>query len=60
MWLTLLALLAGERLLGITGIILAPVALDFLKTEASKFQLAGDAGGPSQAQTPTPTEAPLH
>ena len=40
MWLTLLALLVGERLLGIAGIILAPVALDFIKTEASKFPLA--------------------
>jgi len=40
MWLTLLALLVGERLLGIAGIILAPVALDFIKTEASKFQVA--------------------
>ena len=36
MWLTLPALLIGERLLGITGIILAPVALDFLRTEASR------------------------
>ena len=38
MWLTLLALLVGERLMGISGIILAPVALDFFKTEASKYQ----------------------
>jgi predicted PurR-regulated permease PerM len=37
MWLTLLALLVGERLLGIPGIILAPVVLNFVKTEASKF-----------------------
>jgi len=61
MWLTLLALLVGERLLGITGIILAPVALDFLKTEASKFQLAADEteGAPAQAQSLQPTEAPI-
>ncbi len=31
MWLTLLALLVGECLPGISGIILAPVARDFLK-----------------------------
>jgi predicted PurR-regulated permease PerM len=37
MWLTLLALLVGERLLGIPGIILAPVVLNFVKTEAAKF-----------------------
>ncbi len=39
MWLTLLALLLGERLLGIPGIILAPVVLSFIKSEASKFQV---------------------
>ncbi len=41
MWLTLLALLLGERLLGIPGIILAPVVLSFIKSEASKFQITG-------------------
>lgn len=40
MWLTLLALLVGERLLGIPGIILAPVVLSFIKVEASKFEVA--------------------
>ncbi len=40
MWLTLLALLVGERLMGIGGIILAPVVLNFVKTEASKFQVS--------------------
>jgi predicted PurR-regulated permease PerM len=40
MWLTLLALLVGERLLGIPGIILAPVVLNFAKNEASKFPAA--------------------
>jgi predicted PurR-regulated permease PerM len=39
MWLTLLALLLGERLLGIPGIILAPVVLSFIKAEASKFRV---------------------
>lgn len=37
MWLTLLMLILGERLMGIAGIILAPVALHFLKCEASRF-----------------------
>jgi len=60
MWLTLLALLVGERLLGITGIILAPVALDFLKTEASRFQLAAQdvEDAPLHAQAPPPTGNP--
>ena len=40
MWLTLLALLLGERLLGIPGIILAPVVLSFIKVQASKFEIA--------------------
>jgi predicted PurR-regulated permease PerM len=40
MWLTLLALLVGERLLGIPGLILAPVLLNFVKNEASKFPVA--------------------
>ena len=39
MWLTLLALLFGERLLGIPGIILAPVVLSFIKVQASKFEV---------------------
>jgi len=39
MWLMLLALILGERLMGIAGIILAPVILHFLKTEASRFKI---------------------
>jgi predicted PurR-regulated permease PerM len=39
MWLTLLALLLGERLLGIPGLILAPVVLSFIKVQASKFEV---------------------
>jgi predicted PurR-regulated permease PerM len=35
MWLTLIGLLLGERLMGISGMILAPVLLDFIRTEAS-------------------------
>jgi len=36
-WLTLLALLLGERLMGITGMVLAPVALHYIRMEASKI-----------------------
>ncbi len=39
-WLTLIALIVGERLLGITGMILAPVVLYYLKVEATQIELA--------------------
>ena len=37
MWLTLIGLLLGERLMGIAGMILAPVALQYIKLEASAY-----------------------
>jgi len=40
MWLTLIALILGESLMGIPGIILAPVVLNFLKVEGSRYPLA--------------------
>jgi predicted PurR-regulated permease PerM len=36
LWLTLLGLIVGERLLGVPGMILAPVVLNYLKVEASR------------------------
>ena len=39
MWLTLLALILGERLLGIAGIILAPVVLNFIKVETTRAEV---------------------
>lgn len=38
-WLTLLALIIGERLMGIPGLILAPVVLDYLRLEMSKVEV---------------------
>lgn len=38
MWLTLIGLLIGERLMGLSGMILAPVFLDFIRTEASALR----------------------
>ncbi len=46
-WLTLLALILGERLMGVPGMVLAPVVLHFIKVEASKYRV-----------TPSRTEAP--
>lgn len=38
-WLTLLGLIIGERLMGIPGMILAPVVLNYIKVEASKIEI---------------------
>ena len=40
MWLTLFGLIVGERLMGIPGMILAPVVLHYIKVEASRSRLA--------------------
>jgi predicted PurR-regulated permease PerM len=41
LWLTLLALIVGERLMGIPGMILAPVILNYIKLEASAVEVGG-------------------
>jgi predicted PurR-regulated permease PerM len=38
-WLTLIALIIGERLMGIPGLILAPVVLNYLRVEMLKVQV---------------------
>jgi predicted PurR-regulated permease PerM len=38
MWLTLIGLILGERLMGIPGMILAPVVLHYIKAEMSNIQ----------------------
>ncbi len=43
MWLTLIGLVLGEKLMGIPGMILAPVVLHYIKVEASR-NTAGDEG----------------
>ncbi len=49
MWLTLLSMVLAERLMGLPGMILAPVILNYLKVEASKIEVAA----------PTPEAASL-
>ncbi len=39
MWLMLLSMVIGERLMGISGVVLAPVILSFAKVELKKFEL---------------------
>jgi predicted PurR-regulated permease PerM len=50
MWLTLIGLVLGEKLMGIPGMILAPVVLHYIKVEASKNKAA--AGRSETANTP--------
>ena len=38
-WLTLIALIIGERLMGIPGLVLAPVVLNYLRVEMLKIEL---------------------
>ncbi len=37
LWLTLLGLIVGERLMGVPGMILAPVILNYIKLETARF-----------------------
>lgn len=40
MWLTLLGIVVGEKLMGIPGIMLAPIVLHYIKVEASRNKFA--------------------
>lgn len=40
MWLTLLAIVVGEKLMGIPGMMLAPIVLHYIKVEASRNKFA--------------------
>ena len=42
-WLTLIGLIIGERLMGIPGMILAPVVLNYLRIEMSKIEVSSAA-----------------
>jgi predicted PurR-regulated permease PerM len=46
MWLTLLALVVAERIMGVAGIILAPVILDYLKAETCRVEVPVRQGRP--------------
>jgi len=43
-WLTLIALIIGERLMGIPGLILAPVVLNYLRVEMLKVEVSAAPG----------------
>jgi predicted PurR-regulated permease PerM len=48
MWLTLVGLVLGEKLMGIPGMILAPVVLYYIKVEASRNKTADAAHEPAK------------
>jgi predicted PurR-regulated permease PerM len=52
MWMTLLAVLIGEQLMGIPGMILAPVVLSFIKVEMQKVPVPGSAPPKSAVKRP--------
>ena len=61
MWLTLIALIVGERLMGISGMILAPVLLHYLKVEASQFPVTlPEAVVPTLQNAAAPQRAERH
>jgi predicted PurR-regulated permease PerM len=53
-WLTLLGLIVGERLLGLPGLFLAPVILDYIKTEASAIKVRKSPDPPEEDRTHGP------
>ncbi len=46
LWMTLIGIVVGERLMGVSGIILAPVILHYLKKEASSFEVPPETNTP--------------
>jgi predicted PurR-regulated permease PerM len=53
-WLTLLALVLGERLMGIPGMILAPVILHYVKVETSKIRVQDVPANQTLSDSQTP------
>jgi predicted PurR-regulated permease PerM len=49
MWLTLIGIVLGEKLMGVPGMILAPVVLHYIKIEASRSKLAEPASAGTEA-----------
>jgi predicted PurR-regulated permease PerM len=51
-WLTLLGLILGERLMGVPGMILAPVLLNYLKVESSAIAVEEEGAAAPAAEAP--------
>jgi predicted PurR-regulated permease PerM len=58
-WLTLLGLILAERLMGVPGIILAPVVLHFIKVESSQVEVREFAKKKVVAQMPEAENSPV-
>jgi predicted PurR-regulated permease PerM len=56
-WLTLIALIIGERLMGIPGLILAPVVLNYLRVEMLKIEVPEKRAVIPAGPTPVLSEA---
>lgn len=52
MWLTLIGLVIGEKLMGIPGMILAPVVLHYIKVEASRNKVTDGPAAPPPPREP--------
>lgn len=57
-WLTLLGLILGEKLMGIPGMILAPVVLNYLKVEASRIAVVTTTTATTEKFAPTDDAPP--
>ena len=56
MWLTLIGLVLGEKLMGIPGMILAPVILHYIKVEAKRNRVSQGQGGTEKIVTANAAE----
>jgi predicted PurR-regulated permease PerM len=45
-WLTLVGLIIGEKLMGVPGMILSPVVLNYLRVEMSKIEVTPTLAAP--------------
>jgi predicted PurR-regulated permease PerM len=55
LWLTLLGLVLGETLMGVPGMILAPVVLNYIKMETSTIEVNAGDGHPGAVENPATT-----
>jgi len=58
MWLTLVGIVLGEKLMGIPGMILAPVVLHYIKVEASRNKAEAELSAPPAPVASAPGRAP--
>jgi predicted PurR-regulated permease PerM len=57
MWLTLIGLVLGEKLMGIPGMILAPVILHYIKVEAKRSRVSKEGGSERIVSAEAPVDS---